>query len=102
MVDFKVNQEVITTTLCINKDKPITICGGSCYLDKELNKTEEPQEAGVPGSLKVKVEVDYVITDGDEHELAFIEEIITDNFKTTQSTHSSSHLDEIFRPPRIS
>ena len=40
-VDFLINKEEIQTELCVNKDKPITVCGGSCYLEQRLIQTSD-------------------------------------------------------------
>ena len=41
ILSFKANQDYIAKVLCEKKDEPITVCGGKCYLVKELKKTEE-------------------------------------------------------------
>lgn len=50
-LDFEVRKEYIQKVLCIKKDKPITVCGGSCYLSKRLMQTEntpDKNEAATP------------------------------------------------------
>jgi hypothetical protein len=39
-----VNKERITELFCVNKDKPITMCYGKCYLKKQLSQTKEEKE----------------------------------------------------------
>ncbi|MEQ8470409.1 MAG: hypothetical protein RIC35_04455 [Marinoscillum sp.] len=43
-LDFEVRKEYIQRVLCIKRDKPITICGGSCYLAKRLHHAEKSQD----------------------------------------------------------
>lgn len=39
-MEFALNKDYITNVLCINREKPITVCGGSCYLKKRLEKEQ--------------------------------------------------------------
>lgn len=41
LMDYAVNYEYISTTLCINKTKPELHCNGKCYLSKELAKSSK-------------------------------------------------------------
>ncbi len=41
LVDYVVNYEYITKTLCVNKAKPQMNCNGKCHLVKELAKAAE-------------------------------------------------------------
>jgi hypothetical protein len=54
LVDFNLNRDYIAATLCINKEQPITVCGGTCYLSEELEQTESPSEKQLPSSFKIK------------------------------------------------
>lgn len=40
-IDFKINQDVIAKTLCVQKDVVESTCQGSCHLKKQLDKIEE-------------------------------------------------------------
>ena len=40
VMHFKLNQKAITEQFCINKNKPELHCNGKCYLNKELQETE--------------------------------------------------------------
>ncbi|WP_268125298.1 hypothetical protein [Roseivirga pacifica] len=44
LLDFEVRRDYIAEVLCINRDEPITVCGGTCYLDKKLGMAEEQKE----------------------------------------------------------
>jgi len=39
-----VNKERITELFCINKEKPIAMCYGKCYLKKQLNQTKQEKD----------------------------------------------------------
>ncbi|MEQ9285862.1 MAG: hypothetical protein RIG77_03075 [Cyclobacteriaceae bacterium] len=45
-MEFALNKDYITNVLCINREKPITVCGGSCYLKKRLEN--EQSKKGTP------------------------------------------------------
>ncbi len=44
-LDFELRRDYIAEVLCINRDEPITVCGGKCYLDLRLEKATEHQES---------------------------------------------------------
>ncbi len=53
-LDYYLNQEYIATVLCKEKDNPISVCGGSCYLIRELKETsEKSQEKQLPQRYKL-------------------------------------------------
>lgn len=43
-LDFNLRQDFIAKTLCINKDEPITVCNGNCFLTRQLHKAQEQQQ----------------------------------------------------------
>ena len=50
-LDFEIRKEYIAKVLCVQKDQPITICGGKCYLNKRLKKAQqEDQQQSNTGS----------------------------------------------------
>ncbi len=55
-IDYLINKEYIATVLCEEKDDPISICKGSCYLIKELKqKQEESQNKQLPQRIKLNL-----------------------------------------------
>lgn len=42
--NYEVNKELITELFCINKEKPMTMCYGKCYLKDQLEKTKEEKD----------------------------------------------------------
>lgn len=43
-LDFNLRQDFIAKTLCINKDEPITMCNGNCFLNQQLHKAQEQEK----------------------------------------------------------
>lgn len=44
LVEYAVNYDYISKTLCINKEKPIMACNGKCYLMSELTKSFDAEK----------------------------------------------------------
>ncbi|MBE9464471.1 hypothetical protein ACFP1I_05205 [Dyadobacter subterraneus] len=44
IVYFRLNQEFIAKTLCENRDQPMAMCYGKCYLAKVLKQQKEQQD----------------------------------------------------------
>lgn len=57
LIDFKLNQDLIAEMLCINREKPLSDCNGTCYLSEQLTKTELPQDGQVPVKKKDRQEI---------------------------------------------
>lgn len=49
---FLINQKQIAEKYCVNKEKPILKCHGSCYLKKELKKDFSEKEKQLPFQKK--------------------------------------------------
>lgn len=43
-LDFNLRRDYIARVLCIKRDKPITVCGGKCYLASQLQKAGEQEQ----------------------------------------------------------
>jgi hypothetical protein len=56
LLDFKLNESFIASTLCENRDKPTCCCHGKCYLKKKLQKEEDGSRTG-SGEARAKFEI---------------------------------------------
>lgn len=66
-LNFEVNRDRLAELFCVNKDQPMTMCYGSCYLNDQLKKeaekkssekntmTEQIQLDKSPNTLSIKV-----------------------------------------------
>ncbi|RLD22446.1 MAG: hypothetical protein DRI71_07500 [Bacteroidetes bacterium] len=55
-MEYYVNYEYISEVLCINKDEPMTMCKGSCYLAEQIDLFEGNQNSGEGIPIENKVE----------------------------------------------
>lgn len=44
-LDYEVRKEYISEVLCVNRDKPITMCEGRCYLSDQLAQAQKQEES---------------------------------------------------------
>jgi len=65
-LNFKVNQDEIAKTLCIQKEMKNNHCNGKCYLAKQLKKAAE-KEKQESSNLKEKQELVYIPSDSEHH-----------------------------------
>jgi hypothetical protein len=99
-VDFKINQAFIAENYCINKDDPVLMCSGKCYLSQQLQEAEEPYQQDLPFNAKLKIEIQLYLE-------AFCLTLRPVVWSATQSTefpdHSilpvSAYLNSVFHPP---
>jgi hypothetical protein len=55
--NFKINQEVISKTLCVKKDEPDNCCQGKCQLKKELIEENKKENQSAARNNKEKKEI---------------------------------------------
>jgi len=106
VIDWKMNQDIITEKYCENKDKPMMNCNGKCYLSKQLEKAEqqEQDERNQHPNPKQKIEKS-------EHQL-FVKEIDANLYFNAiefsevlggrdKTMMSQPHLSQINPPPQV-
>ncbi|WP_338395401.1 hypothetical protein [Fulvitalea axinellae] len=58
LLTFNIFQQYIADNLCENRDRPMTMCYGNCFLEKELNKTTEQEEQrGIADETSVSLDL---------------------------------------------
>lgn len=98
-MDFELRQDYIAEVLCIERDKPMTVCKGKCFLSDQLDRAMEQQENEEQLS---PVEITFFF-----HQHAF--ELATNPLKAltnrtysayAEQLHANPSLKGIFHPPR--
>ncbi len=98
-VDFELREEYIAKVLCVERDKSITLCKGSCYLTSQLGKATEQQEKNEQANPveivfffhRSLIDATLKMMDGAENK-GFAE--------YTDQKQSNPHLIGVFHPPR--
>ena len=54
-LNFKIHQDYYATVLCENPEKPITVCGGICYLKKQLPLSQEAAPASFISKIDISI-----------------------------------------------
>jgi hypothetical protein len=95
---FEANREYIAEVLCVNKAKPITMCYGQCFLDRNLSAFEDEDSTVPATSFKNQVEASAFIHPVQEINLSLSGRNIeqTSGFQTSYSFSSAV---SIFHPP---
>jgi hypothetical protein len=99
LLDYKLNENYIATTLCENKDKPACCCHGKCFLKKQLQKDEDGNKNSLPFS-KDKFDVSLFFENNDKNYQNDLikEKTFRDNYLLKKY---SSLLSPVFHPPGI-
>ena len=100
-VDFKIHQDFIIEMFCINKDKPLVMCSGSCYLADKLEKADEGQKKESPVKIELRNELVYYQISENKKNIDPDDSVLNRFPSTTQWFKPSDHLDKIFRPPKL-
>ena len=98
---FHLNRDYIAEVLCINKEKPIAMCYGQCFLEKSLdlaNNTNPDQDPVPVGKDKVYFPV-FLVSDI-SHLSTNVSEFEVDHFPYVTGS-SSNHISAPFHPPTL-
>lgn len=96
---YQLNKDYIAENYCVNKDRPITMCYGSCFLEKGLNMADQNSN---PDSLvsTLKFEIQEFLVDEVVIPFQLAETILTFPFSPTPSIKEGVNY-SIFRPPLV-
>jgi hypothetical protein len=62
---FYLQRDYIAATLCVNKDKPMTMCKGQCYLKKHLALTDDDKsQESTPPNAKQQLDFPVFLISG--------------------------------------
>ncbi len=94
-LEFEINKDYIRDVLCVNRDKPITVCGGSCYLKKRLTQEQSEKTDATSKTKRVALglyfeEILEIFIAIGSHEALH---------KVFQQIYSYSYTKGIFHPP---
>lgn len=100
---FQLNRDYIARVLCINKkrDEPITMCGGSCFLERNLKIADDVEQSSMPPLSTTKIEVPVFVI---SQYLFSTEQSYTmpiRHFTPYDSILSSGVSSLIFHPPSV-
>lgn len=101
-VDFKINQDFIAEVFCINKEEPILMCSGKCYLKGKLQAADDQEKQQRPLPSKEKTELNYYLT----IDLNIPFTTLIDSAKTElpiyRLNYQWAHQNKVFHPPKFS
>ncbi|MEQ9166270.1 MAG: hypothetical protein RLO12_08430 [Fulvivirga sp.] len=100
-LDFELREDYIAKVLCINRDKPITVCGGQCYLTKQLGAVTDFDNDG-DQTMHRLVEIIFASPESE----MIIASQVPDNYFQKQIIPQSENLKslnltDIFHPPQL-
>ena len=96
---FQLNREFIVEVLCINKEQPITMCQGQCFLKKNLQQADDVAQSPTPTG---KEKVDFPTFLISENSYTFKRCSGSAPMNTVYiDTASSEHLSKAFHPPTV-
>ena len=99
-LQLEANRDFIAEVFCINKDEPMVMCYGSCYINKTISDNQE-KEQHTPNPVKQK-KIDFI---GNRHTIAPV--IHATHLNTTspntcrQNRSGRLLITDVFRPPSI-
>ena len=102
MIDFKINQDFIAKTLCINRKKPLSSCKGKCYLSKQLKKAEEKEDKKSTTTKEKQLEIVCYFSKNSFNYPLYKESFISQiQLSYVANLDTSSFIFDIFHPPKL-
>ena len=101
-LDFEIRRDYIVKNLCVNRDRPLMLCNGKCYLAKKIAALDEQEKRQAESDYMSKL-LDHVLDDSQV--LVFAPAISSFTLKPVLSHHYTSPpatriaVDDIFHPP---
>ncbi len=96
---FEANREYIAEVLCVNKEKPITMCYGQCFLDRNLSLADDLTSQDSSAPTKAQVETSVFVNHAFEIELSNTNAEVEQTEKPVVQ-YQSSDLATPFHPPQ--
>jgi len=94
---YQLNKDYIAENYCVNKDRPITLCYGSCFLDKGLALTDQiPNPDSLISTLKFEI-LEFLV-DEVAVPTCCAKTVFTFSFQATPSTTDGVY-NSVFHPP---
>ncbi|MEM9832887.1 MAG: hypothetical protein AAF944_19805 [Bacteroidota bacterium] len=102
-LDFKLRQDYYANVICENKDQPIAICGGRCFVDKQiatLQMVTQPVSDSAPAAPTLEIDLSlYVVTEL-MHFVLNYQLAMSIGYSDTTLLFSSKYPTSVFHPPR--
>lgn len=97
---FKINQDFIAATICINRFDAVPICKGSCYLEQQLASNREQQDK-LPDLKTKEITLFY-----QQHATLIATPLVIKNTAVVYVAYNSTfipstYLQSVFRPPAV-
>ncbi|MBL1222046.1 hypothetical protein JET18_14425 [Chryseobacterium sp. L7] len=100
LMEYAVNYDYISTTLCVNKSKPELHCNGKCYVSKELAKTNDSDSSPLNKTKNSGQKVLDICTLPEIAVVQKAEKFFSSDFSFLYETaYSFLFLKYIFKPP---
>lgn len=103
-LDFEIRRDYIVANLCENRDKPILLCNGKCFLTKKLDQAQKQEESRAEKTYLANLI--YQVMDDQKTfnvpaPLVSVEILPQIAFQYHSSLLSSANTHDVFRPPLV-
>lgn len=98
---FELNRNYIAEVLCINKAKPVTMCQGQCFLNRNLELADDPQpDDGTSPPATQKIDFPAFVISDNQYPAHEMTEPQLHNARYLPSV-SGEHSPAPFHPPAL-
>ena len=102
-IDYFANYDYINKELCINRNKPVLECNGTCYVESLLKSANLIEDGNSHKTTIPEVTLFFPIFTLSEiqfefYQVTFLDKVINNYSKNNLITNR--YINEIFRPPK--
>ncbi|MGB3588772.1 MAG: hypothetical protein WBA23_19660 [Tunicatimonas sp.] len=102
-LDFTLRQDYYANVLCQNQDQPIAVCGGQCFVDKQvmlLQTTTQPSSDAAPMAPTLEIDLSVYVASQLLHFTSnqYLSE--SSSYSNRSISSSTDHPVSVFHPPQ--
>ncbi|MEN0006637.1 MAG: hypothetical protein AAF798_20960 [Bacteroidota bacterium] len=98
-VAFKIQQDQIAATLCVNLYEPAVMCSGTCYFDYTIQQAKEEERSASSAPEREEITQSYLVPTAPVAAVATVLEM-TARPCFAEGWIPTPALNSVFRPPR--
>jgi len=100
-IDYYVNYNYISTTLCVNRDKPQMHCNGKCYLNKLIKKEINQENNTNSKAPNIDFSKYPVLLIDTEIKVSIVDENISNKIIYYKNLNQQDFISQDFHPPQL-
>ncbi|GAA4822483.1 hypothetical protein [Algivirga pacifica] len=100
-VDYQLRKDYISEVLCINRYEVELACAGKCYLNKQIQKSQQTEEQESIKETIPALHMIFHVLPETEDPMSRTPRLIAQTYRLKEQVLEDQYLVDILNPPRI-